>query len=228
MSQSWAGTSNGYARRLFLGHLRTIVERLEFADELGLQQHRQHLGGNAATAERLLLDLFAECSRRGRGGARFYAAAEKLWRQLEACAQAHDLGDIEPWRQARRGAVERLDALWLMCEPQQDVGGGVTPAAVDEVCPEAREARPYMLPHMSPRACRVLRLLLEHNATSEADRVTRFYVHEESGLSETQVRRIIENELNPHGLLGSKPGREGGVWLLAQQIEVVRQALAGK
>ena len=71
---------------------------------------------------------------------------------------------------------------------------------------------------LSPGARRMLAALLELVALKQADKIRRWDIIDQTGLTEAQVRRVMEKELpyvNPT-LVKSMPGCAGGIWLTTE------------
>jgi hypothetical protein len=220
----------------FVRSVEELCNQLDFAAALGENQWplRGRLHGLAC----LCLDLKAAVGREGANGARVYLVAAQARDRIATVVEAHDAGDLDPWRFCRHDVQETLATLRRFLEPQvagelvvrsavpsaPDPGQAPAGAAVQaDVYPggkgEKAEKGPRKVRELSGHAKTILSALDEHHATGEHDRVTRAYVCDETGLSGSIVRRAVENELKPRGLLDSKPGRDGGLWLSTQGIE---------
>ena len=227
--------------RRFVNGTEGIAQRLEFADELG--GDRWPMSGDIVSLRRLLDDLRAAAVYRGRTGASDYRLAAQVVEQLVAVVEAHDAGDLAPWRSCRGSVLESVASLRQHCQPEHDelVVRSAVPAA-----PAPRQAMPAPISQEQeqgenshkgekvsaktedlPRnGTKIVTMLWEHNALSAADKVTRAYVSEATRLSESIVRRAIETQLTPRGLLLSKSGRDGGLWLSPAGIETAGRLAA--
>lgn len=235
-----ASSHQGSVGSLLESVVRSVEElcnQLEFAVELG--ENQWPLRGRLHGLDCLCLDLKAAAGRDGANVARVYLVAAQARDRIAAVVEAHDAGDVDPWRTCRHDVQETLVTLSRFLDPP--VAGelvvrsavasapspgrgpaGATLPVQANVDPRGKSEKAEKVPRkvrkLSRHAKTILSALDEHHATGEHDKVTRAYVCDETGLSGSIVRRAVENELKPRGLLDSKPGRDGGLWLSTQGI----------
>ncbi|MFM8494084.1 MAG: hypothetical protein ACKOEM_00965 [Planctomycetia bacterium] len=214
----------------FISVATEIANRLDFASRF--PGDRLSLAKRLFAIERLWWDLRVYAAAAGLDGVPVVEAATAVRDELATAVDAHDEdGNLEPWARCRDRVREQIDRLRSMMPADPVAVPAVAQAvAVAPAAPrQSRDAtggkgergeKAWIPPGvLSGHAARVVSLLFEHNATSEADRVTRAYVCEDLRLSEAVVRRAVEQHLKPRGLLNSKLGRDGGIWLTDAGIE---------
>jgi hypothetical protein len=218
-----------------------IASRLDFAVEI--PDPRLPLKDRVRILECLWWDYRASMAESGRAGAGRFKVVTEVRDQLAAVVDAHDQhGNLEPWNRSRDRVLDLLATIRASCGPEAGDSPPPRPAsATGGVCHQderlagrvgkkGEEGEKVLgeqsAPPRSLNGRRILSLLLEHGATQEADHLTREYIIDESRLSLEKVRRAIENDLRPLGLVESKRGRGGGLWLSNRGIEIAGKLAA--
>ena len=217
--------------RRFVNGTEGIAQRLEFADELG--GDRWPMSGDIVSLRRLLDDLRAAAVYRGRTGASDYRLAAQVVEQLVAVVEAHDAGDLAPWRSCRGSVLESVASLRQLCQPEHDelVVRSAVPAA-----PAPRQAMPAPIileqeqggnwhkgekgpPVLSGHEQKMLRVLRVNNATSGFDRVQKRDVRTWGRMKPDAIRNAAKG-LAQKGLIESFSDRRGGYWLTAEGLTI--------
>jgi hypothetical protein len=179
-------------------------------------------GGDHPDARRVALDVLAT-ARTDR------ERAVGLLRQLAALSEAGEAGRtfgdlVAKWlRRDLASEAARLAGLF----PERAIPP--PPAPVVEtphpLPPPASPAPKHEeLPKLAPRQRSLLRVMMQNNVTSRADRMSR------KGIVELLARKWKPNswaddfaDLGRKGLTASEPGAKGGTWLTPRGIEVAEQ-----
>ena len=193
---------------------------------------------DAAQIRWLAAGVREACRTQGRDGVSTWAMVADLARLVADAIEATGKGDGEPWLTVR-GRVRELLGEIITAAPSPDAVVMRTAAPATPIFEVERRAatagekgekggKPVSAPSArTANGRRILSMLLEHGAIQEEDRVTREYIADESRLTIEKVRRAIEHDLKPGGLIESKLGRDGGLWL-AQAGIAAAQSLAAK
>jgi len=228
-----------------------VANSLDFATVV--REPRHPLAWRTETLGSLWWDLYAEGRKAGLSAIAMIEAGASLRDELAVAANAYDDGDLDPWLERRDRVRELLDELRVAGPQDEPVDGDrdvvvrsavafATPSRPTQASPpaigsdtqdaaggkgEKGEKHAIAPAARTANGRRILSMLLEHDAIQEEDRVTREYIADESRLTIEKVRRAIEQDLKPKGLIESKLGRDGGLWL-AQAGIAAAQSLAAK
>jgi hypothetical protein len=226
--------------RRFVKGTEGVAQRLEFADEFG--GDRWPMSGDIVSLRRLLDDLRAVAVYRGRTGASDYGLAAQVVEQLTAVAEAHDAGDLAPWRSCRGSVLESVASLRQLCQPEHDelVVRSAVPAApaLWQAMPEEIDQEQYRgdkghkgekgpVVVLSGHEEKMLRVLLAYGATSENDRFSKENVMF-FGRMKREALRNAAKWLAQKGLIESFSDRRGGYWLTPDGLNVARNLPASQ
>ncbi len=240
---------------VFLDAVESLIAGMDFDAELfGDNSEPRHATrcrslDKAAGMHALAAGVREACRTHGRSWVSTWVKVDRVAQLAAQAVKCHGEGNIKPWIRDRDRIRELLGELLAVGprDPRPDRDHDVVrsssvpsassrrerpPTTIDVRSDAGREGEKGGKPAIVPAAQtangrRILSLLLEHNAIREEDRVTREYIVDESRLTIEKVRRAIEHDLKPNGLIESKLGRDGGLWL-AQAGIAAAQSVAAK